>query len=106
MARYCIRMELHKVSNRTVQESDYEILHEEMAKKNFYPSVSYEGDSAVYILPTGTYRKMNDDTLDKTEKDAIEAGTETVRRSPNVVSFSFFLVDYNNSRKYNLKKRS
>ena len=105
MARYLIRMELHKLPNKTVQESDYEILHEEIAKKKFLPTVSYDGDSSVYELPTGTYRKVNDDTLDKTEKDASDAGQATVRRSSNVGSFSFFLVDYNNSRKYNLKKR-
>jgi hypothetical protein len=104
MARYYIRMELHKLPNKTVQESDYQILHEEMDKKGFYSTVTYEQGDVTYELPTGTYRQVNTDALDKSERDALAAGNATVNRSPNVGSFSFFLVEYSNSRRHNLKR--
>jgi hypothetical protein len=98
MSRYFIQMELHKLPNKTVEEC--EILHAEMAKKSFYPTVTYEGDNNTYLLPTGSYRKVNDDNLDVTKKDAKEAGHATVNKSPNVGSFSFFLVEYSTSKKF------
>jgi len=95
-------MELHKRPNRTVKEEDYAILHEEMGKKFFFPIVTIQGDTSEYELPTGTYRNVGIGSVDIAANDAKEAGEKTIQRSSNAGSFSFFVVEYTNSRKQNL----
>lgn len=102
MNRFLVRMELHKKLNKTVTEADYKLLHEEMAKKSFYPTVTF--DKEKFQLPTGTYRKLSDLMIDEVYKEIIDAGNSTIKKSIDIESFSFFLVEDTNSLKYNLKK--
>ena len=102
MARFLLRIELHKKDNKTVTAADYAFLHKELASRGFIEEVNYEGDNRIYQLPTGLYRKVANITLDDAEKLAHDAGNATVKGTTDVASYSYFLVEYTNSRKHNL----
>jgi hypothetical protein len=57
MSHYFIRMELHKLPNKTVEESDYQLLHSEWQRDLFILQLS------IKVTLTHTYFQ-----LDVTEK--------------------------------------
>ena len=103
MAKFFARVELHKKAQKNVTEEDYRILHEEIAKKSFYPRVEYDNDSNIYHLLTGSYRKVAPQSIKDAHRDIVEACNETIKKSSEIESFSFFLTEYTNSSKHNLK---
>lgn len=60
MSRYTIRVELFDAKT----ESDYESLHEEMAKEGFYRTIQIQGQDLIYQMPGGTYNFVNRGDMD------------------------------------------
>lgn len=74
MALFTTRVELHTSSDR----ADYDKLHTEMAKEGFFRTISLQGETTVYHLPTAEYNLGSDLTtegvLGLAKKAAIRVG--------------------------------
>ncbi len=55
MARFTITVELFDAASA----SDYDILHEEMAKEGFYRTIQVQGTDNIYQMPSLEYNYMN-----------------------------------------------
>lgn len=55
MARFTITVELFDATNA----SDYDTLHEEMAKEGFYRTIQVQGTDNIFQMPSMEYNYMN-----------------------------------------------
>lgn len=84
MALFTTRVELHDAKT----SQDYDKLHEEMEKEEFWRTIRLEGDSTVYHLPTAEYNYSGDVSALKVLEQAKIAAARTGKKFSVLVTKS------------------
>lgn len=81
--RFTVRVELHGVHS---DSEYYERLHDAMGQAGFKRSISFEGESETYALPTAEYRYRSDTETNQQVADKAYNIANRIKRDPSVIS--------------------